>query len=155
MEQRTAVRRASWAVLAVLAVGALGTALAVVLRDELVEAWSVGHPVDSAIQPPAFVPVAVVLFVTFAALVLVLLALLRSGQTWARHCLAALLVFVAVGTLATLRTSPPPLFVGVSVLSLVVDAVAVFFLWHPATGAGVRRHHPSAASSPGTTSRST
>lgn len=144
MEQRTAVKRATWAVLGLVAVGAVGSVLAVVLRDELVAAWSVGHPVDSAIQPPSFVPVVVVLYVTFASLMLVLLALLRSGQNWARHCLAGLVVFLAVGTLATLRTGPPPLFVGFAALSLVLDAVTVFLLWHPATGARVHeRDHSS------------
>lgn len=142
MEQRAAVRRATWAVLALVAADALGSLLAVVLRDELVAAWSGGPAADDSIQPPAFVPVVVVLYVTLASLILVLLALLRSGQSWARHCLAGLVIFLAVGTLAALRTGPPALFVAVAVVSLVLDAVTVCLLWHPAMGTPAREGEP-------------
>ena len=121
---------AVWLVVLLVVVGAAVTALTALERDALIEAWSVGHPEDSAIQPPAFVPVAVVLYVVFAGLLLVLLPFLRTAHNWARWSLVAMVVTIALATLACLRTDPPLLFVVCSLASLPLDAAILYALLH-------------------------
>jgi hypothetical protein len=135
MAQRpTSVTRAIQLLLGLLAAGLVVTVLVVVLRDDLEEAWSAGHPADSAIKPLEFVPVAIVLYVVVALLVLTLIPLFRSGAGWARYSLVAMVVVIALSTIAVIRTDPPTLFVVLSVCSLVLDAAILFFLAHPDTG---------------------
>ncbi len=124
----TWVARAVWAQ---VAVAVAVTVLVVLRRDELMAAWSAGHPPDSTIQPLSFVPVAVVCCVTFVGSVLLMLAFLRAGHGWARWCLAAVVGFVVLATVAALRTSPPAAFLAVSVVALVVDAATLALLWRP------------------------
>ena len=102
--------------------GAAVTVLTVVQRDELIEAWSVGHPAESSIQPPAFVPVAIVLYIVLAGLILVLVPFLHTAHNWARWSLVAMVLMIALSTLAGLRTDPPVLFVVFSLASLPLDA---------------------------------
>lgn len=124
--------------LVILVLGAVAAVLVIVQRDELLAAWQAGHPDNSAIQPLSFVPVAVVLYVVVAGMILVLLPFVAGRHNWARHSLAAMIGLVALGTLAGLRTDPPTLFVICSVVSLVVDAVTLVLLWHPDTSAYLR-----------------
>ena len=119
-------------------VGLVVTVLVVVFRDELAEAWSAGHPPDSAIERPAFVPVVIVSYVVVGGLILTLVPFLRGGHNWARHSLAATVLFIVVSTLAGLRTDPPAVFVACAMVSLAYNAVLLFHLWHPATTAYVR-----------------
>lgn len=119
-------------------VGLVVTVLVVVFRQELAEAWSAGHPPDSAIKQPAFVPVVIVSYVVVGGLILTLVPFLRGGHNWARHSLAATILFIVVSTLAGLRTDPPAVFVACAVVSLAYNAVLLFHLWHPATTAYVR-----------------
>lgn len=132
------VSLAVWLVVALVVVGAVVTALTAIERDSLIEAWSVGHPEDSAIQPPAFVPVAVVLYVVFAGLLLVLLPFLRTAHNWARWSLVAMVVVIVLATLASLRTDPPALFVVCALGSLPLDAAILYALLHRDTTAFVR-----------------
>jgi hypothetical protein len=127
--------------------GLLTTVLTVVLRDDLLRSWAEGRPdlrrvlatqglqaiKDGAVRPPAFVPVAAVLFVVVSLLIWMLLVFFSNGYNWARLSLTALLFFAAVTTVAGIRTDPPAVFVVLSVASVVIGVVAVAYLWHPDT----------------------
>ncbi len=132
------VRHAIWMLRALVLVGAVTAVLVAAFRDELIASWSVGHPVDSAIEPPAFVPVALVLFVVVAGLILVLVPFLRTAHPWARYSLAAIVASVLFATVAGLRTDPPVLFLVISALSVVVDLVILALLFHRDTNAFLR-----------------
>jgi hypothetical protein len=119
-------------------VGVVVTVLVVVFRQELAEAWSAGHPPDSAIKQPEFVPVVIVSYVVVAGLILTLVPFLRGGHNWARHSLAATVVFIGITTVAGLRTDPPAIFVACAAVSLIYMAVLLFHLYHRATTAYVR-----------------
>ncbi len=129
----TAVTRATQLLLGLLVAGLVVTVLVVVFRDDLEAAWSAGHPADSAIQPLDFVPVAIVLYVVVALLMLSLIPFFRNGANWARHSLAAMVLVIVLSTVAVLRTDVPTLFVVLSAASLVLDALVLFYLWHPET----------------------
>ena len=124
--------------LGLVVLGAVVTVVTVVDYDVLMQAWSVGHPEDSAIQPLSFVPVTIVLYVVYAGLILVLIPFLRGGTNWARWCLVALIVGVVIGAAAALRTEPPLLFVVCSLASLPLDAVLLYLLLHRDTSAFMR-----------------
>ncbi|MCD4526323.1 hypothetical protein [Nocardioides sp. cx-173] len=134
-----------WLVVVLVVVGAAVTVLTALERDALIEAWSVGHPEDSAIQPPAFVPVAVVLYVVFAGLLLVLLPFLKTAHNWARWSLVSLVVVIVLATVASLRTDPPMLFVLCAVASLPLNAAILYALLHRDTGAFVHADHHAPA----------
>jgi hypothetical protein len=144
-----------WALLlswALILLGLVTTALTVVLQDDLIRSWAEGRrdirPLldsqglqavkDGAVQPPAFVPVAIVLFVVVALLIWVLLAFFRNGYNWARVSLSALLILVAIGTVAALRAGPPTTFAVLSFVSFAVELAAVACLWHPHTSQYLR-----------------
>ena len=71
-----------------------------------------------------------------------LLLFFASGNNWARLSLTALLFFAAVATIAGIRTDPPAIFVVLSVASIVLEVVAVAYLWHPDTNRFLRRGLP-------------
>ena len=96
----TSVTRATQLLLGLLVAGLVVTVLVVVFRDDLEEAWSAGHPADSAIQPLDFVPVAIVLYVVVALLMLSLIPFFRNGANWARHSLAAMVLVIVLATVA-------------------------------------------------------
>jgi hypothetical protein len=151
-QQPASLTWASRALTAVVALGLLTTVLMVVLRDELIRSWAEGRRdlrrvlntqgldgvKNGEVHVPAFVPVAVVLFVVVALLIWVLAAFLRSGYNWARISLTLTLVFLAVGTIGGLRTGAPAVFAVLSVASFPLEAVAIYFLWHKDTSAYLR-----------------
>jgi hypothetical protein len=151
-QQPASLAWATRALLAIVALGAVVTALMVLLRDQLIRAWAEGRPdtrrvlrsegLDAVktgdVHVPAFVPVALVLFVVVAGLILVLTALLRGGYNWARVALTVTLFFLAVGTIAGLRTGAPATFVVLSAVSFPLEAAAAYFLWHKDTSAFLR-----------------
>jgi hypothetical protein len=148
-QQPTSLAWATRMLTAIVALGAVVTVLIVVLRDQLIRSWAEGRPdlrrvlrtqgLDAVkggdVHVPAFVPVALVLFVVVAALIWVLVAFLRGGYQWARVSLTVTLFFLAVGTIAALRTGAPVTFATLSVLSFPLEAAAVYFLWHRDTSA--------------------
>lgn len=152
MAQPASVKRAIWLLWALVLLGLVTTVLTVVLRDDLIRSWAEGRrdirPLlesqglqavkDGAVQPPAFVPVAVVLFVVVALLIWVLVMFFRNGYNWARVSLTALLVAVAIGTVASLRAGPPTTFVVLAFVSFVVELAAIAYLWHPQTNQYLR-----------------
>jgi hypothetical protein len=137
---------------AIVALGLVTTVLIVVRRDDLIRSWAEGRKdlrrvletqgldaiKDGGVHPPAFVPVAIVLFVMMAMLIWVLAAFLRAGYNWARVSLTFTLFFLAVGTLAGVKTGTPAVFTVLSVASFPLEAVAVFFMWHKDTSAYLR-----------------
>ena len=132
-QRPSVVAGAIWLVVGVVAMAGLTALMAAVFKGELIDAWAAGRSDDGAVKPPAFVPVAVTMFVVVALLSGVLLSFFRDGHNWARVVLSALVVLVGVGTLAILRTSPPTLFLVVAAVSLVVDVATVVALWHRET----------------------
>jgi hypothetical protein len=131
-----AVTSAIRAQLALIGVGGLTTLLTVVQRDELVQAWTNRHP--TGIAPPAFVPVAVVLFITFALLAAVLVVFFRGGHGSARVALTVLAGLLLLAMIAVLRLDPPVLFIVLAVVSALLDLVLVYFLWHKDTSEFLR-----------------
>ena len=137
---------------ALVALGAVVTVLTVLLRDQLIRTWAQGRPdlrkvlrtqgldavKNGEVHVPAFVPVALVLFVVVALLIWVLGAFLRGGYGWARIALTATLFFLAVGTIAGLRTGAPATFMVLSVVSFPIEVAAAYFLWHKDTSAYLR-----------------
>jgi Na+-driven multidrug efflux pump len=137
-QRPASVNRAVVLLWGLVLVGVVVTVLVVVFRDELAEAWSAGHPPDSAIKQPEFVPVVIVSYVVVAGLILTLVPFLRGGHNWARHSLAATVVFIGITTVAGLRTDPPPVFVACAFVSLAYNAVLLYHLLHRDTSAFVR-----------------
>lgn len=152
MERPVSVTRATQVLTALVLVSGVTAVLAVFLRDDLIRSWAEGHRTareivrqggvealeQSTINPPAFVPVAVVLFVVFAALAWVLIIFIRAGHEWARLTLAGSLVLMAIATGGGMRTSPPTIFVVMAWLSIALEAVLLYFLAHRDTTAYIR-----------------
>lgn len=153
-QQPRSVSGAIWVLAGMVVLSGLTALLTVVYRDRLVRSWQAGHPdVSGALQPPAFVPVAIVLFCVFAMLAGVLVSFLRSGHAWARLALSGLGIFMAIVSLAGLRSHPPTLFLVLPVVWVPLDLALLVCLWLPATGAYVNgsweadlpaTRHPSA-----------
>ncbi len=143
-QQPRSMKRVGQALLVLLGLGALVAALTVVLREDLIDSWAAGNEVRieglaaHTISPPAFVPVALTLFVVLALLLGVLYMFVRDGHNWARLALSALMAILALATVAGLRTGPPTVFVVLSLLSLVLDVTVLVLLWHRDTSAYMR-----------------
>lgn len=142
----TSITRVVWLVRGLVAAGAVVTVLVVVFWDQLVAAWSAGHPPGSAIQQPVFVPVVIVSYLTIGGLLLTLLPFLRGGHDWARWSLVATVVLIVLATVGGLRTSPPTVFVLCGAVSLVYNAVILFSLLRPDTHRFLRGAGASSAS---------
>lgn len=144
MSQPTAVTRILWTHLGLALLGLVTTGLVVVLRQDLVVTWAQGTrgrlaAVEAGdVDAPAFVPVALVLFVVMVSLVWVLCAFVRLGYGWSRLVLTGALVFLAIATIGAIRTAPPTTFVVLGLVSFVVEAVALGYLWHRDTTAWLR-----------------
>jgi len=133
---RTAVRLV-WTVIVLTGVTAL---LTVVLRDRLIQNWSEGRAAEAAdLTPPAFVPVALTLFVVVAALGWVLAVFFRHGHAWARWVLAALVVFAGFASLQGLDRNLPTAFVVLTAVTMLVCVVLLVFLFHKDTNTFLRR----------------
>jgi hypothetical protein len=151
-EQPASLTWALRALAAVVALGLLTTVLMVVLRDELIRSWAEGRRdlrrvlntqgldgiKNGEVHVPAFVPVAVVMFVVVALLIWVLAMFVRSGYKWARLAVTVTLVFLAVGTIGALRTGAPTVFMVLSIASFPLEAAAIYLLWHKDTSAYLR-----------------
>jgi hypothetical protein len=122
------------------------------LRDEVILGWAEGNPSAQAIleqggidllrespSVPGFVALAVVAFVGFAALALVLGSFLLGGHGWARLVLTATAgIGVLVGAVC-LDSHLPAIFVVLSALIIIEGLVLSFLLWHRETTAYLRR----------------
>jgi hypothetical protein len=135
-QQPTSVTSAIRVQLLLVLVGGLTTLLTAVRRDELVAQWAATQPPGA--QAPAFVPVAVVLFVTMALLVAVLLVFFHAGHPSARLSLTAVAAFFLFSAVVIVRLDPPVLFVALAGVSVLLDLVLLYFLWHRDTSAYLR-----------------
>lgn len=132
-QRSTVVVGASWLAIGAIAMTGVIALLTFVFENELIDAWAADRSDAGAVEPPAFVPVAVTMFVVVALLAAVLVAFFREGHEWARVLLSALMVLIAASTIAILRSDPPMLFLVVAIVSLVIDLAATAALWHKDT----------------------
>ncbi len=112
--------------------------LTLVFADDLDASWADGRSDTGSVHPPAFAPVAITMFVVVAMLAVVLIMFLGQGHNWARVLLSALVILMAIATLASLRANPPAVFLVLSALALSLDIVAAVLLWHPDSRAFTR-----------------
>jgi uncharacterized membrane protein YhaH (DUF805 family) len=119
----------SWAL---VLLSGLTMVLSIVLRDELIATWREGKSTE--LDPPAFVPVAITMFVVVALLVWVLAVMFRSGHGWARWAIAAVALLTGFSSAIGLVRDLPPIFVVLSVVTLLVDVALLVALFHPRTG---------------------
>jgi hypothetical protein len=147
----TSVRNALRVLVAIVGVSALTALLTWVQQDEVILSWARGNPSaqeilatggievlrDEAIVPK-FVPLAVVSFVVFLLLAVVLAAFLVDGHGWSRLGLTAMALFGVLVSALGLLNHLPVLFVVLSVLSMVLNVALVFFLWRRDTSAYLR-----------------
>ncbi len=133
----TSVRVAVWLVWGVVAVSGLTALFTVILRDQLLASWQEGR--SPGLDPPAFVPVAITLFVTVALLGWVLAIFFRNGHRWARWSIAALVVFAAFSSAIGLNGELPPAFVVLTAVSLLLYAWLLVLLFHKDTNAYLNR----------------
>jgi len=142
------VRVASWLLGGVIAVSGVTALLTVVLRDELVRSWAEGNTsartlleeggleaLEGSEIVPSFVPVALVMFVVLALLGWVLAVFFRTGHGWARWSIATLVVFAGFTSVVGLNRNLPDAFLALTVVSLVLNAVLLFFCFHKDTNA--------------------
>ncbi len=126
--------------MALVAVSGLIALLTIVERDELIDAWAARNPAlaASGTQPPLFIPVAVVLFITFGLLAAVLVMFFRDGHPSARLSLTGLAVFFLFAMVVMFRQDPPALFDVLAWVTVALSVVLVYFLWHRDTNAFLR-----------------
>jgi hypothetical protein len=142
--------RTAWALVGLLGLVAV---LMAVFDDEVVGSWArhrdgAREAFDqggrlglerAGFAPPHFVPVAVTMLVVGALLVWVLSTFLRLGYRWGQLGLSALMVFGAYASIALgFVLGPPPVFVVVAVVTLLVEGMTLVCLWHPDTLAHVK-----------------
>jgi len=130
------VTRAVQTQAALVVVSGLITVLTAIQREELEAAFVARESPD--IDVPAFVPVAVVLWVTFALLAAVLVVFFRSGHPSARLSLTGLAAFFLFTMLVMYRQDPPGLFDLLAAVAAVLDVVLIYFLWHRETNEFMR-----------------
>ena len=132
----SSVRIACRLVWTVIALTGLTALLTIVLHDQLVSTWSKGKSAD--LTPPAFVPVALTLFVVVAAFGWVLVVFFRNGHAWARWVLAALVLFAGFASVQGLDRDLPTTFVVLTVVTRLVSVALLVFLFHKDTNAYLR-----------------
>lgn len=148
--------RAVWTWRALVAMSALTALVTWYFSDELVRTWASRNPAArpiyeagglealeaSAIDVPQFVSVAVVLFVCWFLLAGVLVVFFRGGHGWARLSLSALALFALFAGGVSVARSLPAAFTVMAVVTVCLNLVLLFFLWHRDTSAYLR-HGPS------------
>jgi hypothetical protein len=134
--------RSAWALVGVIG---LTVVLMALFYDDVVGSWADRH--DGAREafaqggrlgleragfaPPAFLPVAATMLVVAAMLVWVLTVFFREGHRWGQIGLSALVLTSVFASIALgFVLSPPPVFVVVAVVSLLVEGVTAVCLWH-------------------------
>jgi hypothetical protein len=142
--------RSAWGLVGVMVVLVV---LIVVFNDDVVGAWADHHQgarevfdqggrlglERAGFAPPSFVPVAATMVVVGAMLVWVLATFVRLGYRWGQLGLSALMVGCAYASISLgFVLGPPPVFVVLAVVALMVEGVALVCLWHGDTLAHVR-----------------
>lgn len=135
----------------IVATSGLITLLTFLMRDEVILGWSKGNPsaqeilAEGGIEAlrespivPGFPALALVAFIGFALLAVVLASFLAGGHAWTRPVLTCnALVGVLVGAVC-LDKQLPPIFVVLSAVVIVEGLVLIFFLWQRDTTAHLR-----------------
>jgi hypothetical protein len=142
--------RAAWGLVGMMV---LVVALMAVFPDQVVGAWADHHEgarevfdqggrlglERAGFAPPSFVPVGATMVVVGAMLLWVLGAFLRLGYRWGQLGLSGLMACCGYASIALgFVLGPPPVFVVVAVVTLLVEGVALVCLWHHDTLAHVR-----------------
>lgn len=150
-EKPGSITNAVRSLLALIVVSGAAVLLTWLQQDEIVLAWAQGNSSaqeilatggidalrDSAIVPK-FVPLALVSFVVFVGLAVVLGAFLVDGHGWARLVLTGTSFFGLLVSLLGLNHDLPAAFVVISALFLVFCLTLVFFLWRRDTSTYLR-----------------
>ena len=147
------ITNALWSLLALVVVSGLAVLLTWVQRDEVIRSWAQGNPsaqeilvsggmaaLREAAIVPKFVPLAVVSFIVFVVLVVVLAAFLMDGHGWSRLVLTATSLFGVLVAGLGLSHGLPTAFVVISALFLALCLALVFFLWRRDTSDYLRVH---------------
>ena len=127
------------------------TLLTWVMSDDILMTWAEGNPTAQEILAqggiealradqisPGFVALAVVAFVGFALLSMVLGAFLAGGFGWARWVLTATAFTGALVVTVCLKNQMPTIFVVLSVLLVLLGALLLVLLWRKDTTAYLR-----------------
>ena len=138
-ERPGSVRAVIWLLGGLIALTGLTATLTIFLKDELVDDWASGRVDAGSVEPPAFVPVAITMFVVVASLAVVLLVFFLKRFPWARLVLTGLMVVLGVALFTTLRAGPPPLFLVLTAVALVLDLGVLLCVWHRDTTAYLTR----------------
>jgi hypothetical protein len=135
--------RGAWTLVGLLG---LTVVLMAVFRDDVVGSWADRHEgareafaqggreglTRAGFVVPSFLPVAATMFVVAAMLVWVLSAFFRAGYRWGQLGLFALVLVAGYASIALgFVLGPPPVFVLVASVSLLVEGVTAVCLWHP------------------------
>lgn len=130
-QRPASVTGAIWLLVGLIVWTGITAVLTVAFRSDLVDAWAEGRGDTGSVEPPAFVPVAVVMFVVFALLAIVLIMFFHEGHQWARVLLTMVVVVMALATLAlSVRNQPPALFLVLLLVSLALEGAVLVCLWH-------------------------
>jgi hypothetical protein len=113
---------------ALVVASGLTTLLTIVQRDDLIASWAARH--SPGTEAPAFVPVAIVSFVTYALLAWMLVVFFRDGHPSARYSLTGLAAFFLFTMVVVYRIHPPVEFIVLAALSGALCLVVLYFLWH-------------------------
>jgi hypothetical protein len=135
----------------IVATSGVITLLIWLMRDDVLRAWAEGNEGAQSIlaeggvdalraspSAPGFVALAVVAFVGFALLAMVLGSFFKGGHAWTRPVLTATAgVGVLVGAVC-LDNHLPAIFVVLSALVIVEGVVLSYFLWQRETTSHLR-----------------
>ena len=135
----------------IVATSGVITLLIWLMLDDVVLSWAEGNPsaqelldqggIDQLRESPivpGFLPLAIVAFVGFALLAMVLGSFFRGGHAWTRPVLTATAgVGVLVGAVC-LDNHLPAIFVVLSALVIVEGVVLSYFLWQRETTSHLR-----------------
>jgi hypothetical protein len=137
--------RAAWGLVGVIA---LTVVLMAVFYSDVIGSWARRHEgareafaqggreglERAGFVPPTFLPIGATMLVVAAMLVWVLTIFFREGHRWGQIGLTGLVaVSVFASVVLGLVLDPPPVFVGMAVVSLAVEGVLAVCLWHPET----------------------
>jgi len=125
------VRTARALLLVSVGFGLLSLILTIAFKDDLIDRYledrSDGVRADELV--PSFVPIAVISFVVFGALMLLLISFLTKGANWARIVVTLLGALNVLGTLLSLGQDQPFAFslIGLVQTALLVAAIAFLY----------------------------
>lgn len=150
-EMPGSITNALRSLLALVVVSGLAVLLTWLQHDEIIRAWAKGNSSaqeilasggiaalrDSKIVPK-FVPLALVSFIVFAVLAMVLGAFLADGHGWSRLVLTGTTFFGLLVSILGLNHGLPTAFVIVSGLFFLLCLTLVFFLWRKDTSTYLR-----------------